>query len=140
MREIKLRGYDKVRFRAYDKIDGFGEMITLNTLEGTATCITNDGITFLANIEELQQYTGLKDKNGKEIYEGDILKLEENFAKITDADRNIVIVGYDMGGFMYGRSHDPLHMNTYLWMGAELKSLEIIGNIYENPELLKKDE
>ena len=77
---------------------------------------------------ELMQYIGLKDKNGKEIYEGDILKIE------TDIIGEVV---FKDGCFVNNSSGWGLH--TYLSMPTPYKipEIEIIGNIYENPELLK---
>jgi uncharacterized phage protein (TIGR01671 family) len=91
---------------------------------------------YCGNELELMQYTGLKDKNGVEIYEGDILSVDENFRKITECEGKNVLVSFHEGAFMYGRCGDPFYANTYLWMGIQSKSLEVIGNIHENPELL----
>jgi hypothetical protein len=73
----------------------------------------------------LLQYTGLKDKNGKEIYEGDICRIDwqdERFKK------QIGVVKWDSvkGGFDFG----PGSASEVVW------SHEVIGNIYEHPELL----
>ena len=81
------------------------------------------------------QYTGLKDKNGAEIYEGDILS--------TDLSRPYLIVEFRNGAFMY-QCHDG-GRNYYDFMEPANEGLkfntkyhEVIGNIYENPELLER--
>ena len=86
---------------------------------------------------ELMQYTGLKDKNGKEIYEGDIVK--------GNAKDNFVIVpmlgGLSLLNINYlGQHHNELitmptnDVQTASWLNASA----VIGNIYENPESMDK--
>lgn len=76
----------------------------------------------------LMQYTNLKDKNGKEIYEGDILKV-----KLDDGDANLY-VKYVKGEYRVvneGKWEDSLY--AYMYFG----DVEIVGNIYENEDLLR---
>lgn len=73
-----------------------------------------------------EQYAGLKDKNGKEIYEGDILKFEDS----------IFEVGWFSKGARFGFC--PIK-NCNIGMGFSLNRTEVIGNIHENAELLKKE-
>ena len=75
---------------------------------------------------ELMQYTGLKDKNGVEIYEGDIIYCEE-------CDRNSEIK-WDTVSAMFSFHRPNIH-DRY---DVSTNTMEIIGNIYENPELLKE--
>lgn len=79
----------------------------------------------------LMQYTGLKDKNGKEIYEGDVV-----FIRSFSPEKNIV--RFNRGGFCIEPVIDfPLEANYWPDIKyAEDDNSEIIGNIYENPELL----
>lgn len=74
----------------------------------------------------LMQYTGLHDKNGKEIYEGDILK--------AIRWNNIFLVKYTGTAFYLCRKGNNGFNKITTWNNAE-KS-EVIGNIYDNPELL----
>jgi uncharacterized phage protein (TIGR01671 family) len=89
------------------------------------------------------QCTGLKDKNDKLIYEGDLITIDEDFTKITDVELKYCPVGYEDGGFMYCRSKLRLELNefdTYLWMVTREKNYcEIAGNCWQNPELLEQN-
>ena len=76
----------------------------------------------------IMQYTGLKDKNGKEIFEGDILEHYVNFGP-----------GGDQPGYKTAIELTGFGVNVQHWMFEEVNKQfmpEIIGNIYENPELL----
>ena len=76
------------------------------------------------------QFTGLTDKNGKEIYESDILKR-------PDSEINYIVV-FNGGCFCIQNSENK-HHNLTLLDGINI-FLEIIGNTYENPELLEEKE
>lgn len=86
---------------------------------------------------EIIQFTGLKDKNGKEIYEGDIVKCK-------DITPHPLLVKWDKEGFILKGKHfsfgknEETAINHNLHFGINWKSpKEIIGNIYENKNLLK---
>lgn len=78
---------------------------------------------------ELMQYIGLKDKNGKEIYEGDIFGAKERWFKPK------VKYSSNKGGFIIGNLAPEILLHDYLKDNPEF---EIIGNIYENPEYLEE--
>ena len=81
----------------------------------------------------LMQSTGLKDKNGKEIFEGDIVKYKSGCNTYTEE------VAYDKNFAGFGVKDAKANVVFTFWEIAEdisLTSLEVIGNIYENPELL----
>jgi len=89
----------------------------------------------------LMQFTGLKDKNGKKIYEGDILRFS-----VIDIDENTFEAGvehsavaFQLGCFVrkVGDIFDHLKLVWVSEEGDVLEDEEIIGNIYENPELIK---
>ena len=85
----------------------------------------------------LMQFTGLKDKNGIDIYEGDIVR----FSRInSDTNKHIEIIGkigYDHGGFrIYYCVPSKIISPLCHWTA----SMEVIGNIYENKELLEEQD
>ena len=125
MREIKFRAYCDSRMKYQPELEwckcGAGYMIRLLGDNGFVLATTLfDDPKF-----ELMQYTGLKDKNGlTEIYEGDILRCSET-GHSYQADVRWVENGFWLVDER-GQSHMPIE-----------KYREVIGNIYENIELLK---
>lgn len=83
----------------------------------------------------LMQYTGLKDKNGKEIYEGDILKVMVTNNIIPDQEQKGMIfsVVYQDHGFIFNPKMPFNHSYSSSWTLHE-----VIGNIHENPQLIKQ--
>jgi len=80
---------------------------------------------------KIMQYTGLKDRNGKEIYEGDILFCNSFYSHKSLKKREYkAVVSYSSGMF------SPKSIGGTIVLNFE--DCEIIGNIYENPELLEK--
>ena len=96
---------------------------------------SNPNLTnYQQTIYELMQFTGLKDENGKEIYEGDIFDCIYKFDG-CEIHKLVVVWNEASARFKlkgYGICHQP---NVEKTMG-DLEMLKIIGNIYENPELL----
>lgn len=118
------------KFRAWDKLNNEMSVVEqINFNRGEFESI-GYGISSLreAGKIELMQSTGLKDKNGKEIFEGDILK----------SNKYITSVFYERGAYCVKFSRTP---NTTVTMNVisfiEKYKTKIIGNIYENPELLE---
>lgn len=83
---------------------------------------------------ELMQCTGLKDKNGELIYEGDILSLYGfNKKQNEEMERSVVKWDYQEASYYFGS------VTSYNEDNSSFSNIEIIGNIYENPELKENE-
>jgi len=83
---------------------------------------------------EFMQYTGLKDRNGREIYEGDIVKARD--VKVNGQDKFYICEVKWMPTGWYAMSYKDL-VGTEHYLSLNILETEVIGNIYENPELLE---
>lgn len=133
MREIKFRAWD-----CFHK-----EMVT-DSVDCHASFLANGEVSNASIFgSELMQYTGLKDKNGVEIYEGDILKRGiSNYRSLEDC---IGYVEFIQASFFFVERSVTKQFTSNHALGSECKdylgrvrcvSYEIIGNIYENSELI----
>ena len=127
MREIKFRVWDKNDKRIFidpQMIDFYNKII--GYMQYTSYSIPVGFEEF--EYSELMEWTGLYDKNGEDIYEGDIVKLRAN--------HGIGVIKYsdEWGAFVVEyikpRPLAVLGMNYYK------EDIEVLGNIYQNPELL----
>jgi uncharacterized phage protein (TIGR01671 family) len=109
-------------------------------LDGRGKFKTFDGpdLTTQKHDWPVMQYTGLKDKNGKEIYEGDILKNIRHGAQLIEVYwegiRAKQMGWLDYGGWKFRKIVNDGKMTYATYDG----DIEVIGNIYENPELVEE--
>lgn len=86
--------------------------------------------------ETVGEYTGRKDKNGKKIFDGDIVKYHtEGYSFETDT---IGVVEFCEGTFGIA-SNKKQHFLSFYNMSSYVRYIEVIGNLYDNPELLEME-
>jgi len=132
MREIKFRGWNnKIQFMS--KPFRFGQVLNFN----------DQIIKSLSQDEIVMQFTGLQDKKGVDIYEGDVLEYKNDLGR-----HHLAKIFYKKGGLCFNIHQDDFYKNSeeiYFYEScADMQSkgwivqFEVIGNIYETPELLNK--
>ncbi len=125
MREIKFRAWDNVAFQMYHLGEEEDVVFTLGSSGIIATDITKEEEEFqtLHHLKYMQ-YTGLRDRNGEEIYESDIVQMKDHPFIHINGKREVYLnewMELSASGYLLNKVH---------------KYGEVIGNIYENPDLL----
>lgn len=120
MREIKFRAWLKYKKEMVDNArpDFFSKKLHYlrdNSAGG------KDVLGVSTEDIELMQYTGLKDKNNKEIYEGDIVKIDRQLFTVSYTEEKASYMLYEIDGFVSD------YLSNY-----NISKLEIVGNIYKN--------
>lgn len=133
----------KIIFRAWDKrIEKMFPVVEINFLDEWVRMYSKIAGRHYSYLDDLvlMQFTGLEDKNGVEIYEGDILKLHANpFSR----ERDLFQVVFKDGGFRdewnnYIGQYLPPDIRNKQGGGVRLnEACEVVGNIYESPEFLQ---
>ncbi|MBK3312535.1 MULTISPECIES: YopX family protein [Bacillales] len=121
---------DEIKYRIYGKENrimySWEEILNFDSLKDTL----KNGGKENQYYSPLLRYTGLKDKNGKEVYEGDILKEKDIITEVVFHD-------YQWKEKLISSPRN--HLKNYFPFRDTLPfTAEVLGNIYENPELLKK--
>ena len=116
----------KIKFRAWCENDK--EMLRWEDMQLWGINSLNDGGLMKVMFIE---YTGLKDKNGKEIYDGDIITAHSEYNTIESG-----IVKWDNKEASF-RIEQGISVGTSFYGFQQIENIEVIGNIYENPELIK---
>lgn len=148
MREIKFRFYSKKHKQMYRAEslfcragDGIFDGALTDFKRYDSTMSENEEVAFNKDEDSLMQYTGLKDRNGKDIYEADILHVSwYNFGKknlgIHKGFNEVVKweISEDEGQY---EDHSDGFSGFKNYSKKDYIFVEVIGNIFENPELLK---
>jgi len=146
-REIKFRIWNKKKqtwiHGPGEEVSLFGEMILLGGfLKGIPISEINDCVAL--------QYTGIKDKNGGEVYNGDIVIIQRYFTKpfinndieieykFVEGEFLTGLVYWDTFGAKYLVDYSHIRYDDIEEFNKPSHRIEVIGNIYDNPELLKK--
>ncbi|WP_367766484.1 YopX family protein [Lacticaseibacillus paracasei] len=127
-REIKFRAYSSHNHKMYPVSDIEWD------IDGRIWVTADDGKNGIELIDEeahLMQYTGLNDKNGREIYEGDIIVTHPK-SKYEAPNSGVVQYGGSRPMFGY-KTEDGEEYE--IWSSNAYRTYEVIGNIFENPEL-----
>jgi uncharacterized phage protein (TIGR01671 family) len=131
MREIKFRAWDKFNgVMTYQKNNSFTQRC-LFFREMADYEHSGNGIEYM-------QFTGLKDKDGKEVYEGDILRYCDNwqFPDPEDTSHHLIFWDEENARFWDKRLEDGDSLSAYLDQSIEwVSETKVIGNQYANPEL-----
>jgi uncharacterized phage protein (TIGR01671 family) len=148
MRELKFRAWlnprweddddaNRMYYDIQDSYDNLGNVKPYDPMTSFASWF-NDEVAIV------EQYTGLKDKNGKEVYEGDIVNvIGVGIAQVIDSPSGEWMLYYMRepdeinNGFV---SVIPKNKPSGLWKANTTSYIEVIGNIHENPELLGGEE
>jgi len=144
MREIKFRVWNSDEQKMFIGHNIYGKSEPDATFKQRSTGAFTRLWEALARLKEaryckLMQYTGLKDKNGKEIYEGDIMHVHwtNGFSWGTGYLKGEVI--FQKGAFAIRRHESDHYYFCNFKHIDELTEFKVIGNIYENPELMKNE-
>ena len=141
MREILFRGKQEdngewVYGAYYHQTEFYGDDCDYHYIISSCDELEDNMMCFDGVIPEtVGQYTGLTDKNGKRIFEGDIIDTPDRLIKVVWFERN---AQFDLNFIKH--AHDKKIINFKGIEMRDLKEYEVIGNIHDNPELIESED
>ncbi|MER2456382.1 YopX family protein [Bacillus subtilis] len=135
MREIKFRGMGINGEWYYGNLSIIKQRIKSMGIDPGSYISNKAGVPFAYRVrpETIGQYTVLKDKNGREIYEGDIVRIT---SEDDEEEFNICEVKFSDGAFQVDVSGLSSDYDVTAVGWVEYATIEVIGDVYQNPELL----
>ena len=134
MREILFRGRNENSTWIYGSL-----LVDKDTFDKNAfiyyICDIDGYSTEIVNTKTIGQFTGLTDKNGTKIFEGDIVKHIQKY-EISGEVKSIAVIKWNEAYSCWSVEHTNGRITAFL--GTEYHKLEVIGNIHDNLELLNK--
>lgn len=129
MREIKFRAWIKTGIETYDYVKPMTIEQMIHSKKSTFS------LKQLNDLVDFEQFTGLKDVNGKDIYEGDIIVSKPNEPKYEPLKIGAVKRSKTRAGWCYRTATDEYS----IWTSGKYRTYEVIGNVHANPELLEEN-
>jgi uncharacterized phage protein (TIGR01671 family) len=124
MRKVKFRGYSNETKKWY--YGNYEKLGDVSSIVYSEKHMPRRRLRIIVDPESVGEWTGLQDRHGKDIYEGDIIK-----GNLDSERMNLITsVEFESGSFM---GHTGAYLSSYY-------NVQVIGNIYEHPELLEKKE
>lgn len=136
MREYKFRVWNrKMTYFGFKDIDTDADHTLAQVVNRKKDDLSYGCIDCEESTHYVMQYTGLKDKNGKEIYEGDVVRYKAYNTQSDEWEMEMTVVKYIINGYTpFKWEHDMSDDDDYYTI--KYKDYEVVGNIYENPEFI----